>query len=205
MIQGKPVVSQTRRLHSELPEAVIVLLDAARRRRKAGHFAHSSWRVLDEEAALHEVAVSPRLFGDPARVLEALLHEAAHGALWPLKRGGVSAGGYYHQKSFRDKCRELGLECRFVHTRYGWAETLWPQDGVPRVYRRILAQLERELPAQETAPPAPPPVPGGKQLPKRGQIRLTCECPRSIYAAASVAANGGILCEECGVSFSRTL
>ena len=63
-----------RRLHTEVPEAVIVLLDASGRRRKAGHFAHSSWRVLDGEAALHEVAVSPGLFGDAPRVLEALLH-----------------------------------------------------------------------------------------------------------------------------------
>lgn len=195
-----------RQIHPEVPEVVLVLLDVKTSRTRAGHFANSRWRVVPGRESSHEVALSPRRLADPLAVLETLLHEAAHASLWPEHRGGVSKDGYYHKKEFRDRCKAFGLECSFVHARYGWARTSWPSAGPSRQYRRIAVMLARELVATTSATPTLP-LPPTRQVPHAGLSRLLCQCdpPRSIYASKSVQAGGGLRCQKCRGDFSRRL
>lgn len=186
-----------RRLHPSIPSAVVILIDARGRTGKLGLFAHSSWRV--KKARAHEVAISPLLFKDPKQVLSTLLHEAAHAMLWKKHRAGMS-GRYYHNKTFRDACRNLGLACDFLHTRYGWTITSWPKGQVPQTYASVLTALRRELPQGAIGPQpiSPPP----RKPPASGLTRLQCRCspPRTVLVAKR-SLQGPIVCGQCKGEF----
>jgi hypothetical protein len=193
-----------RRLIPGLPPAVMLPMDAAGRRRQWGHFAPSTWQVRGPKHA-HEVAINPMLFSAPDALLATLIHEAAHALLYATAPsgcpvGGVSADGYYHRREFRDACRTLGLDCRYLNGRYGWTLTYWPDTGVPARYARVLALLARL------------PLGGGRGVPRRvqgrstpasGQARLQCACEptRAIYVAKAQAGRGGIVCTFCQSEF----
>ncbi len=193
--------SDLRLLDSRIPPAVIVILDVDGRRKKRGHFAHSSWAAGPGKA--HEVAISPGLFADPKGTLATLIHEAVHAILWPDHRGGVT-GRYYHSKLFRNVCRELELGCEFHNTRYGWTQTGWHDDRVPSRYAKVLHHLELGLPEGTARQPSTRLKPG--RLPTSGLARLHCQCstPRTILVAARSRA-GAITCGRCGKAFSNTV
>lgn len=193
-------------LHHKIPHAVVTLLTAGDRRRKSGHLTPSTWKYRDDKQR-HEVGITPHFFQDPGNLLSTMLHEAAH-AILHKENGGCTPDRYnhYHRKCFRDTCRELGLECEFMDTRHGWTLTSWPDGKTPDSYVPVLKYLKKELP-KGTGRQIPGKIPGrkvsGRQLPKSGHIRLSCQCdkPRNIYVNKSVLKNGGIRCDLCGSNF----
>jgi SprT-like family len=192
--------TQLRELHSHLPRAVIVLLDAATRNRRRGHFAQSAWQSHGQSKS-HEIGISPALFGSPKQLLATLLHEAAHAINYEKKLSDCS-GRYYHRKEFRDMSTRLGLDCRFRNTRYGWSITGWPQNReIPPRYLPILKHLQNSLPRGSGVQPSL--MTRGKRLPKTGHVRLECRCPRSLYTNHTVADKGGISCSICNSDFCR--
>lgn len=189
-----------------LPPAVIVLLDARARRYRLGHFARSCWTFREDRAA-HEIGLSPDLFESAEAVLAVLLHEAAHALHFERTgSGGCGSGGYYHLASYRDVAVELGLQCQFLNTRYGWTVTDWPATGVPGRYAPVVELLRANLPPG-TTPQANPQgkSPAARQLPTRGQVRMMCGCARVIYASKSIAAAGDIVCRLCGRDFTNPM
>ena len=181
----------------ELPPAVMVILSAAERRKKRGHFARSSWLYRAEQQA-HEVGLSPLLFHQPEELLATLLHEAAHALLQQRTGSGGCSGPYYHTRIFRDVCMELGLAAGFLNTRYGWTLTGWPENGIPDRYQpvlRILCSLPTGAGELSVARGR------SRSLPASGQECMVCACPRSIYASRSISAAGAILCQLCGQEF----
>ena len=193
--------TQIRDLHTRVPQAVIVLLDVTARPSRRGHFATSQWKTRGEGRA-HEIGLSPALFADHMQLLATLLHEAAHAALFEeTGNPGIGSTRYYHTKQFRDCCQEFGLQCEFLNSRYGWTITQWPGGKLPSEYRPVLASLRTLLPFG-TQKPLPMQGPG-RELPKSGQLRLSCGC-RAIYASRAIAEEGGLLCELCGCHFGTT-
>ena len=183
-----------------LPTVVFVSLSATTRRRR-GHFARSSWHYLKTRNA-HELAINPRLFEFPEELLATMLHEAAH-ALLNERDGNPGAGHsrYYHTKEFRDCCLELGLQCTFRNTRYGFSDTDWQGNDIPDRYQPVLAILKRDLPWGTAKPDDARPV-RARPLPDPGRCRLVCPCERVIYLGKKSAAAGPILCGLCGQPFS---
>jgi hypothetical protein len=133
-----------------LPPAVMLPMDAEGRRHKWGHFAPSTWRVRGPRHA-HEVAISPQLFSRPEALLATMVREVVHAWLYATQRSNLHIGGvsvkdrYYHRHEFRDACKRVGLDCRYLNGRYGWTLTGWPESGVPERYRRVVA-LVGQLP-----------------------------------------------------------
>ena len=192
--------AQLRLLIPRLPNAVIVLIDAATRQHRRGHFAQSTWKSRGRSNS-HEIGISPVLFEHPAELLATMLHEAAH-ALNHENRIRDCSDRYYHRKEFRDTCLSLGLACWFTNTRYGFASTSWPETGaIPACYSSILDHLTMGMPRgaglRQLAKAR------GKPLPKSGHVRLMCRCRRVIYAGRTVADQGAISCSICRTDFRR--
>jgi hypothetical protein len=189
---------ELRRLDARIPDAVLLTLDVVGRRRKFGHFAHSTWSVGPGQ--VHEVAISPALFRNAEAVLATMLHEAAHAILWETDTGGVRRR-YYHTKRFRDVCRSLGLGCEFHNTRYGWTVTGWPDGQVPEQYAPILRSLSRALPDGTTPAPIRRLVPG--RLPPSGLVRMRCGCqPARAILVPKRSRGGAIHCGVCHRAFA---
>ncbi len=192
--------SELQGIVKSLPTVVFISLSAAGRRR-LGHFARSSWHYLKTRNA-HEIAISPQLFESPEDLLSTMLHEAAH-ALLNQRSGnpGIGYCRYYHTKEFRDCCLELGLQCTFRNTRYGFCDTDWQGEKVPDRYQSVLAILKRELPLGTARRGDMPPV-RSRPLPDPGRCRLVCHCDRVIYTGKKSAADGPIVCGLCGHPFN---
>ena len=195
-----------RAIDERIPEAVLVVVDCGSRRRKKGHFAWSTWKARGKRRA-HEVAVNPVLFSRQVELLGTLLHEAAHASLFDEGRnGGLGSTSYYHSTVFRDRCIEFGLACEFLHTRYGWTLTKWPdRKRIPKRFRPVLQLLKTSMPAGAEGATVPERM--GCKPPPPGRVRLACRCQpqRKIHAADSVARGGGILCCICKHEFQRRL
>ena len=194
------VWTQLRTIHSKVPDAVIIVLDA--QNTAGGHFAHSRWRRLRSAGSRAEVAISATKLWRPWDAIETMLHEAAHAALWPDQKGGIGSGGYYHLRSFRNQCIEFGLICGFLNTRYGWCETAWPAGSRPAAYRGLASTLVQGLRIAAGRPGQPKTV-QSNPLPKSGRLPLECSCtpPRLLYASARVATAGEVLCGLCQAEF----
>jgi hypothetical protein len=193
--------AELQRVVKGLPTVVFVSLSATTRGR-LGHFARSSWHYLKTKNA-HELAINPRLFEIPEEALSTMLHEAAH-ALLNERSGnpGVGYSRYYHTKEFRDCCLELGLQCTFRNTRYGFCDTDWQGKEIPARYQPVLAILKRDLPWGTAGRDHPTPV-RSRTLPAPGRCLLVCPCDRVIYLGKKSAAAGPILCGLCGQPFNR--
>ena len=188
-------------IHSEIPPAVLTFVDVKSRTHFRGYFAWSIWNKRRGKA--HEIGISPTLIGSPKQLLATMLHEAAHAVLYESgDNGGIGSGGYYHLKSFRDKCFEFGLECEFLNTRYGFTLTSWPNDVVPKRFQPVVHLLRKELPSgtgkQEHSKLR------GRDLPLTGHTILSCGCDegrRTVYVKKSVLEAGGIVCAFCKCEF----
>jgi hypothetical protein len=189
-----------------LPLAVMLPMDADGRLRKYGHFAPSTWRVRGPQHA-HEVALSPQLFKTPEALLATMVHEAVHALLYatvisPVHIGGVSVRDrYYHRREFRDACRHVGLECRYLNGRYGWTLTDWPEGRVPEQYRQVVTILQT-LPLGSGGGVVRRVE--GRPTPASGHVRLHCACEpcRTIHVARKQADRGGIVCVFCQTQFT---
>ncbi len=196
-----------RKIDGRIPPAVLILLSASERGR-LGHFLASSWRRPTKDLKAHDIALTPTLFSTKgkashAEVLSTLVHEAAHAILYESIGDGGVTRGYYHRKEFRDTAIELGLDCSFHNTRYGWTITSWPSEGVPDQYRPAMTIL-KSLPLGAATS-----LKSGKarkrSTPKSGLLKLVCSCnpPRNLRACKSVTADGGITCSFCRADFEE--
>lgn len=190
-----------------LPSVVCVILSADSPRRKLGHFAAHHWRNTTPRQT-HELAITPSLFENPENLLATLLHEAAHALLDESAHGGVGYCRHYHNKIFAKQCRELGLECLFMDTRYGFSHTQWPcRRDIPSCYAPVLTILKEGLPLGTA--PRQLPRRASRPLPPSGYTRLVCACPnrlrRSVYVKASVLQQGQIRCELCATLFRPSI
>ena len=195
--------SALRKVEPRIPAAVLTLVDVRSRLGVRGYFANLQWKKPGRRGGAHEVAISPQLIGQASHLLATILHEAAHAILFEAgKNAGVGSTRYYHTKVFRDQCIELGLECYFHNTRYGWTITQWPRgDSVPKRYLPVLRILE-SLPSGTEKSRIRRST--GASLPPTGRTKLICNCrdeKRVIYVPNSVAADGGITCCICNQQF----
>jgi hypothetical protein len=197
-----------RGIRPEIPAAVLLVYAHQTRKPRQnggvllGHFTRHVWRAPGPKKR-HEVGVSPYLFDEPKEMLNTLLHEAAHAALFerdPLcrhHRGGCSiTDPFYHRTEFRDLCRQWGLACEFLNNRYGHCLTTWPGGRVAEEYMGALDVLKNELPLGVKADPSHH---GKPQL-----FRMRCGCSdqsRSVYVRLPVALAGQIICRSCGREF----
>ena len=192
------------KVEPRIPTAVLTLVDARSRLGVRGYFADTQWKKPGRRGGAHEVAISPQLIGQASHLLATILHEAAHAILFEAgKNAGVGSTRYYHTKVFRDQCIELGLECFFHNTRYGWTITQWPRgDGVPKRFLPALRILECLPSGTEKCRIVRR---SGGRLPPAGRTKLICKCSdekRVIYVPNLVAAVGGIACSICNQAFS---
>lgn len=198
------VWQELRRSVPGLPHAALIPLDVTGRRSRNGHFSADGWRK--RTGHMHEIAVSPFLFGKPADLLCTLIHEAAHALLHeedpenPRHHGGCSRNDrYYHRTEFRKRAEDLGLECSFLNGRYGWAKTEWPAGAVPETFRPLLGIIRKHMPVGAEA--------SRTQVRKRIPASLltlhcNCEIPRALKVRESVWKAGEILCTVCNHHFT---
>jgi hypothetical protein len=189
-----------------LPDATIIPLDAGGRRSKDGHFSANCWSK--RKGVQHEVAISPVLFTKPRDVLEVLIHEAAHAVLYEREpdnmkhRAGCSRNDhYYHRKEFKRMAEELGLECRFLNRRYGWARTGWPSNRVPREYRALVTMIRKRMPvgAERRAIPK-----RERRKARATRVTLQCQCvaPRTLRMKEEEWRAGNVVCSVCAQPFA---
>jgi len=184
------------------PNVTLIPLSAGEPRRVRGHFARSRWRYLEDEQC-HEIAVSGALYDQPEHLLSTLVHEGAH-AILENRHGGCGPSGRYHRKEFCVTARSLGLECLFVNNAAGWSATQWPEGGVPPRYAEVLELLCSEMPPGVDDPRMKIQRIAPRKLPKKGLLRMSCACSRSIQVTPAVARGAGIRCESCHALFVLT-
>jgi hypothetical protein len=139
----------------------------------------------------------------PEAVLQALLHQAAHG--W-LAVAGDQVPGRWHSTGFRDRATALLLDVQkhpqFGDAGFGWSETSLRDEAVT-AYGDQIAQLAAASP--DWVPPHRPP--GSERSSLRNGVAATCACPdglkiriRGIDASARLAEHP-VFCGICGKSF----
>ncbi|RBM18104.1 hypothetical protein DI005_20135 [Prauserella sp. PE36] len=167
--------------HPDLPEASPVV---AGPKARTGGFLLGSLTARHRENPLREGAEA---------TLVALLHEAAHLTAERLGEQDTSNRGHFHNQIFRRHAESLGLAVaeddptKRGGGRRGWARLTLPPATAQR-YATPVRDLEAALqtypaPAQDTPPP-------------RGYVKIWCQC-RTLRAAPSEAARGGVFCTHC--------
>lgn len=178
-----------RRLHPDVPEAVIVISSAEG---KYGHFASSRWTV--EGTSLPEIMVSAEgLRRPPREVLATLVHEAAHGLAHVRGIQETSDSGRFHNRKFAKLAEELGMEVsEHGHKRNGLATTVLPEEAHPELVDALAPKLVayREFEVVTKPPPR-----------RSREVSLRCLCPRTIRVFPSVWETGSILCAVCESEF----
>jgi len=127
---------------------------------------------------------------DPAAVLCALLHAAAHGLVAASGAALPPGEGRWHNAQFRDAAQRLGLAVSTT-TATGWSETSVPAHTLA-VYAEQIGQLATALEGWE-----PPQRRVTNYLPAVCQ----CEPPRKIRVHQSTLERGPIRCDRCGKPF----
>ncbi|MFI0425118.1 hypothetical protein [Spongiactinospora sp. 9N601] len=96
--------------HPEIPRVVMITGQGRDGRWiNWGHYAAGTWRAADDRRE-HELFVSGELLGlGGTRVMQTLLHEAAHALADVRGITDTSSGGRYHNKRFVALAVELGL------------------------------------------------------------------------------------------------
>jgi hypothetical protein len=144
-----------------------------------------------------------RLFPDPgsngqrtvtaAQVQEAWMHRA--------RRDLTASEGRYHSAEFRGAAQRLGLEVRKAGKAQGWPATIVPAD-LREQYAPALSRLAEAM--QDWQPPQAPMRVVAKRKTHSGPVaRCSCDPPRLIQVASTVADLGPILCTVCNRPFER--
>jgi len=193
-----------RRRHPDLPPAVVVLASGREGAAlsKWGHWGESRWRVAGELAG--EVLVAGELLAPGAgntpgapveeRVLEVLLHEAAHAIATARGIRDTSRGGRYHNARYKALAEEVGLTCE--ETMHGWALTELPRETAQK-YSSELEALREVLRGYRHDD-----SPGRREKQKPTRVLAACGCDRRIYVARSVLEAGPITCGLCDEEFT---
>ena len=188
-----------RERHPDVPEVVVTLgsgtLGVRPDRARLGHFAAGRWHVGDTDQVPELFISGEGLQRDAASVLGTLLHEAAHGLAHTRGVKDTSRQGRYHNKRFKALGEELGLILEEDPT-IGWSRTYVPTKTENR-YRTEVDAIAAALVAYRHAEVA--------ATAKRKNTNLgvaTCPCERRLRVAATVLADGPIICGLCGGDFT---
>jgi hypothetical protein len=142
----------------------------------------------------------------PRAILQALLHQAAHGILRARGDRPATSTGRYHSSDYRDMAASVGLQPGPGARGTGWSETVL-RDDTAGVYAAQLAELAAAI--EHWEPPAPPPGSASWSAARNG-ITAACRCtpPRTIRLRGRSAADDlrdrPIRCEACGQLFAET-
>jgi hypothetical protein len=150
----------------------------------------------------------------PQAILEALLHQAAHGVLrttgprpdgeakhYPDEHSEGNAGRY-HNKSYRDAAQSLGLKVDWTRGGTGWSATTADTD-LAAIYDGPVGQIAA---ATRTWQP-PPPLPRSVRKSNSNGVSARCQCqpPRTIRMRGTDAAadlrERPVICTVCRKPF----
>lgn len=101
-----------------------------------------TWSIKGQEEKRHELNISSAYMARPIEeVVATMLHEMVH--LWNLKHEiqDCSRGATYHNKKFRDKALEIGLNCQH-HDKYGWTITSASEQIIDYIIRKGWTELD---------------------------------------------------------------
>lgn len=202
--------------HPEVPHAVVTLATNAGRSKTgsitAGHWSATRWMVPDEGSRAEVVIAGEILGGNAARMLEVLLHEAAHGLAHARNVKDTSNRNRYHNKRFKKLAEELGLDVT-EHATLGWQNTTLraatrvqyaEQIAVLAEAQQATQRVFRVLPKSRLTAVAPSDE-EEEATPQATRVALTCSCavPRRLWIAPGVASQGEIVCGVCESAFAQ--
>lgn len=185
-----------RRLHTEIPPAVILISSRPPKRNRQvwGHFASSRWEVKGGHR-LSEIMISAEgLERPPREVLATLVHEGAHGLNFARGIKDHSDSGRYHNMEFKKTAEELGLQVEQAE-RGGWTITTLPEGK----YDSLIKDLTNDLIAYRKTDAVLDSSGGGSG--GRNEFSFRCSCPRKIRVYEGIYDLGPILCGVCGDYF----
>ena len=180
--------------HKDVPQVLLLAAPSSRRHGPIGHFSALRWQHRTA-GALHEVVLfAEYLHQEPTRVLEVLLHEAAHAANYAQGIKDCSAS-QYHNLSFKRTAEELGLLVqRYGHR--GFADTkLRPETAVRFAVQLKLLGDEIKAYRRWSRDKAV-----GVKTPSRN-LKASCRCGYLIRVARSTLAATEIRCGQCQQPF----
>lgn len=190
--------------HEDVPHIIAVMATAGDKRHpRRGHLLSSTWEPGPHGVA--ELVVARRVTElDGRALLEALLHEAAHGLAWARDVADLSGrAGLYHTAGYRTAATELGLTCRRDRAT-GWSLTEMPRPLLARnrgTVRRLGAALASAGDVDHVGADRSP---GEVSLPAAYAL-LMCPCGRRIRMSLGVLARGPVVCRICGDEFAPVL
>lgn len=180
--------------HKGLPDVVVVLgtgsiggtLD------HWGTWTEASWSVGGTETG--EFKLSGETAAEGAeKVLEVLIHEAAHALNGVRGVQDTSRQGRYHNVNFLNTAVEMGLSVEKDDT-YGWAHTTYtPREEDAEMLAKIRTALRLEKPYIKMA------VEKEKEA-KTSEV-CECSCPRKLRLRENTIMEGPVLCGICGDEF----
>ncbi len=208
------VWSRIRELHPDVPSVVLLPAPAGKGRRQVlGHFAALRWSAKEEaDGLLHEVVVvAERLNRAAGDIVETLVHEAAHAMNFARGIKDCSPTSQYHNASFKEAAKELGLTVEKV-ANYGFALTSLP-DATRALYDNEIARLEAVLlhrmsfvvprPTRgEDTKDGEDTTAGDEDAEGRSRNRkAVCDCSFIIRVSRKTMEETSIVCETCGSAF----
>lgn len=199
--------AEIRENHPDVPDVMFVSGRGTKGMEvKWGHWCPDQWHEAGaRNNHVPEVFVSGECLAQGAhKVLETMLHEAAHGVAWVRGIKDTSRGNRYHNGKFVEVAEELGLVGPEVaHSVRGWTAVTLPEETEQRyesyhaLAQAIVVVIGGKL---EIGPEAEEPKPRNPQ-PKYG-----CGCEdRFIRMAKKVFDEGTILCGLCEQPFLEVL
>lgn len=206
-----------RAAYPDVPDAVIITGTAVKGKRIVrGHFAAGRW---ERDGALPEVFLAGELFKPPGlkpstaggvepervpsfgqRVMQTLIHEAAHGRAHAAGKKDTSRGGRYHNKVFLSLAVEMGLtKPEQPDPSIGWSDCPLAELGQ---WERTVARLNgAEVPHR--TPDARMLAPTTARSGARSSCECACDPPRKLSITPKQMEAGAILCGVCGESFQE--
>jgi hypothetical protein len=199
---------QIREAHPDVPDAVIITGSGKPKGRGAfrrGHHWPERWGTVDTgEKRLPEIFVAGELFdpneGDAGvRVMQTLLHEAAHGMASTRMQKDTSRGGRYHNKRFVELARELGLTTPGEpHPSIGWSDCHLDDDGQGRWADAIRA-VDTSVYLRGAKAATVEAVP--KATRSGARVSVQCACDRKLSITPKQLEQGALICGVCREEF----
>ncbi|WP_125264850.1 hypothetical protein [Streptomyces alboflavus] len=215
-----------RRRHADIPQVVMITGTAKQAGGdRWGHYGADFWTVpAGERTRAPELFIAGELIAlGGRRVLQTLLHEAAHGIAHARSIKDTSGdGNRYHNKRFVALAEEVGLQGPPQKERtHGWTACTLPETTATR-YAEVIGQLDAaRLPYLRT-PGIPtttgddqdhhgdddPATTGDDEAPpkkrrsgKRLAVVCRCDTPRRLQVSPKCLEDGPLLCGNCRKEF----
>ena len=142
------IVTKARKLHSGIPETVVVLgaSGVTRTGQKHGHYHPGSWKARGDEnkESYGEIFLAGEsLERGAVGTLGTILHELVHAYCHENDIKDTSNGNRYHNSKFKSKAEEFGLSIEKAET-IGWSVTTVPEE-TQQAYKEELDNLEKSI------------------------------------------------------------